>query len=260
MTFGPNSHLAKIPFFESYNLVQARLPCRCQKASHREGGYAPTLDCDLLVSSFGFVASLVIAHIMRRQSVILWRQTKANIRAAKAAESAAIEAKRNTQIIVDKERARVSLEVGTLSVGHRNDPPNESWAAYTIRCNGTTQAEIIKADIGIRLHETGPATGEYADKINLPAVLMPGAIQGQVYLSGVAGTDAQSRFDKGELYARLYGWIVYKDIFGSSWTYAFDYLRTHDSQWMGGGKEIAYEDEDEKNSGPSATEIREQIR
>jgi len=196
------------------------------------------------------------ARIMRRQSVILWRQTKANIRAAKAAESAAIEAKRNTQIIVDKERARVSLEVGGLTIGHRNDAPNESRADYTIRCNGTTQAEIIRANIGIKLHEHGSSTAEdHADEMNLPVVLVPGAIiKGQVYLSGVAGTDTQTRFNKGELFAYLHGWIIYEDIFGSSWSYDFGYIRTRDTQWIGSGKETVYEDEDEENSGPSATE------
>lgn len=56
------------------------------------------------------------ARLVRHQNAILHHQTRANIRAAKAAESAAVEARRNTRIIIDKERARVHVEIGTFSL------------------------------------------------------------------------------------------------------------------------------------------------
>lgn len=83
--------------------------------------------------------------------------------------------------------------------------------------------------------------------MNIAAVLVPndkglGCI---AYLAGVAGTDAQSRFMRGDLYALCDGWIIYKDIFGSTWSYDFSYIKTHDRHWVGGGKETPYEDDEE---------------
>ena len=60
----------------------------------------------------------------------------------------------------------------------------------------------------------------------------------------MVGTDTQSRFNKGELNAHLKGWVIYKDIFGSIWTYDFEYFKTYETHWIGSGKETAYEDED----------------
>lgn len=188
------------------------------------------------------------ARIMRHQTVLLRHQTRANIQAAN-------EAKRNTQVITDKERARLSVEVGRLGIGHPNDPPNASAVDYTVWCHGTTHAEIVRAGIGINLHKSGDSWAEdHTNEMNLPAVLMPGANQRQVFLSGVAGTDTQTRFNKGELHAHLKGWVIYKDIFGSIWTYDFEYFKTYETHWIGSGKETAYVDEDEENSGPSAAQ------
>ena len=238
------------------------LPANTQKDSW-DKAYILFTGLLVFVGGITFVAvwkqaneSAKAARIMSHQTVLLRHQTKANIQAAKAAKNAAIEAKRNTQIIIDKERARIFVEVDSFVIGHPNDPPKESVAFYTIRCNGTTQAEIVRAGIGISLHKSGESTSEdRTDVMNLPAVLMPGATQRQVYLSGVTGTDTQTRFNKGELFAYFHGWIIYKDIFGSTWSYDFKYLKTYETQWIGSGKETAYEDEDEENSGPSATEM-----
>ena len=56
---------------------------------------------------------------------------------------------------------------------------------------------------------------------------------------------------KGDLYAYCHGWIIYKDIFGSFWDYDFTYMRRHDSQWMGSGRETAYEDGEDDNGDPA---------
>lgn len=194
------------------------------------------------------------ARFMRHQNAILRHQTRANTRAAKAAESAAIEARRTTQIIIDKERARVHVEIGMFSLGHPNDPPNVSGVSYTVQCNGTTPASIVRTSVKIALKTLQNTPVCQSDAaMNMAAVLIPNdkGFERITNLAGVAGTDAQSRFMKGDLYAYCHGWIIYKDIFGSSWVYEFTYMRTHDSQWMGQGKESAYEDDEEDYNEPT---------
>lgn len=191
-------------------------------------------------------ATQASTEVIRQQVGIMERQTKAG-------EDAAIAAQKGVAIIISKERARVSVDVGNFSIGHPNDPPNVSGVAYTVQCDGATRADILSAWVGVDLHEVNtPASRLSYAQVSFPAVLRPNdkGAMGTVVLAGVAGTNAQPRFIRGELYAHFYGDITYKDLFGGTWIYEFSYLRTHDSSWIGSGKGRVYEDEEDDDNQP----------
>jgi hypothetical protein len=159
---------------------------------------------------------------IRRQAAIMLRQTKAT-------EDAVIAAKRSVEIVIDKERARIEVEMkGAPTIAGPNDALPMSEVGYIVRCYGTTPASILDTKSWAEINDSEQASSSQSYiAMFLPSRMMPTS-------EGIGQTaslswdyqklevdDIAEKVSKRELFVHFYGRIKYRDMFGGNWAYTF---------------------------------------
>jgi hypothetical protein len=150
-----------------------------------------------------------------------------------ATEEAAIAARKSVEIIINKERARIQLEVGVLTISPANDPIPINQVGFRVRCHGTTQANIVETRIWAQITDSKePYRGGAYTAMPIPSVLIPNSdgIGGTTHLSyseqlAIDGVDIFNGVRRKQLFVHIYGRIEYQDILepDRTWIYSFRY-------------------------------------
>ncbi len=115
----------------------------------------------------GIIAAIGTLEILERQTL----ETK---NAAEAAREGAIAANKNIEIFISKERARIQIEPGMLSIYPPLHPTPIDGVRVKIRCYGTTPATILEDRVWGQVSDLEkPHRGESYAPMFMPSVLIP---------------------------------------------------------------------------------------
>jgi hypothetical protein len=157
-------------------------------------------------------------------------QATAAIDNAAAAKTAAENAERNTKMMINKERPRVSVHVFDIDLARPvPNVPVLHFIAYKAFCEGPTPAFVVEALWKTEITDSfAPPTG----KLILPMVDLPRTLREnsegyriRAYFSDPAlDTSELDAINEGRLFVHLWGIIVYGDVFENTWSTPFGFV------------------------------------
>lgn len=159
------------------------------------------------------------AELMERQAVKLDESVAVADRAAIAAQASAGAAKENIEIIINKERARVSVEINLLSL---TLPALAHTANYNLRVYGPADAEayVVSSSLGALITDSPePPTSGFVEyrMFGIPNVLTKhNPIENRMTFLQPKFTLDQGDIDsvnQGKAFVHFWGCIKYKDVF-----------------------------------------------
>jgi hypothetical protein len=167
------------------------------------------------------------ADTMERQSGILEKNVIAAEANASAAQTNAEAAREGIEVAINKERARIRIEISGRSLGFKASDINE--VSYTVMCHGYTPAFITDSRATVLVSpKSEPSIGNRDVPMSLPSLINPsleGIPKSAILMSGpLLKEDDIERIDKGELFVHFYGFIKYRDVFGRGRETNFRYL------------------------------------
>jgi hypothetical protein len=180
--------------------------------------------------------------IMQGQLSVMREQTSATSKSAEGAKSSADSANRNIELFIEKERARVHVEMLTeepqfLKIAGTNSQIR-IWAKhgilYKVSFSGATAAYDVNGIISARVLEDRNAepdpSAKYYQRMDIPRMISPQTdipAQPRAFLwktPFAALTETEiSRIESGQLFVHVFGIIQYKDVFDKTRNSEFHY-------------------------------------
>jgi hypothetical protein len=176
-------------------------------------------------SSSGAAASIAQQTLtaIERQAKHMEDQSRALVQSVAAAQESAKVAQRNLDAMMNRERARIRVEIVGLDLG-------ESGFArvnFAVYCHGPTAAFISDARVLAEMGSSTEApTGIPMFPMRIPPVLTDPKRDDHSYIWNVIGQSKNqvAQFNGGELIVHFWGLVRYKDVFGNDWETAFCHI------------------------------------
>ncbi|HEY3927357.1 MAG TPA: hypothetical protein VGL89_03180 [Candidatus Koribacter sp.] len=164
--------------------------------------------------------------LIEKQVSEMSEQTKILQESVGASAAAAETSKRSVDAMIDKERARISIELGTLKI----DPPSTQWSfnhvEYRVFVHGATPAFI--EDATYRLDATGteefPENDTWPHSMNLKRTMVPnfdGELRKAIFFRN---EPIESEILARKQFVHFAGGVFYKDVFGIKRETRFRYI------------------------------------
>jgi hypothetical protein len=170
---------------------------------------------------------------IQRQAEIMEEQAKAAKANASAAEANAIAAKegaeatkQSIEMLIKKERPRIRIEPGKLTIHPPGDPLSIHETNYKVFCYGTTPAFIEDAYATVSITNSEEPPDARAVPMSLTPVLNqnPEGIEKSALVFQDLDPNVFEGVNERKLFAHFYGLIKYKDVFDRGHETKFRYL------------------------------------
>lgn len=175
----------------------------------------------VLVGGVGVCAALLTLKAISKQTT-LFRES------AEAAHKSAVAAIENLTAFKNKERARIRIEPGLVSV----HPPEKKYAtngaAYKVFCLGATHASVVDSALVAKITTSQDLISEpeLTRPIDIGSVVEPSTagIEKRISIVDQPGGNIQEGLNNGSMFLHFKGFVRYKDVFDSEHITRFRYI------------------------------------